>query len=201
MPQPVQAKLPDIFIDESVEPDPIYNKQQVDLLIQDVENKINNIDTTELTNKILNQILVEFPDLAHSTIVYEYTGTGYANFDETITVSNNWSEFDYIEVFCKTNDEWNLYQKLYNPNNQILTFSAANVTGSGRFVMKTKTFSFTGNKIEAVKMTWGNKLPLSGQWLSRNYSDSSTLDSVTQNSSYIGISKIIGYKRPTISAT
>lgn len=160
------------------------------------KEKIDSLDTTsfdDLYNQLMNKLVKEFPDLLSKELIYEHTGTGYANYDETITVDKNFADYAYIEVYCKTDDGYGLCQKLEYPNNSTLTFAAGNVGYAEWFFMKCKTYKFSGNQITTEKY---RNSTCAGTWYYQ-YDKTSGDRKAKVTNECIGISRIVGYRRKT----
>lgn len=103
----------------------------------------------------------------------------------TITLSDNASNYEYIEIFFRTND--NVYDstKVYQPNNKLVSLAAwwanANVP---RFYTKVKIVTINGTSIQAVS---------SNQYGEVSY-DTSSDPVYISNSNNIYITRVIGYK-------
>lgn len=110
------------------------------------------IEFKNLYNTILAKLTEDIPDLLRKEVIYEYTGDAHANFDETITLSVNLDDYDYIEVICKTDDGYCLSQKVDVVEKvNTATFAAGNIGGGNWFFMKCKTYRFSQYTVSTEK--------------------------------------------------
>ena len=153
------------------------------------------IEFKDMYNAILTKLLEQFPDLLRKEVIYEYTGEGHANFDETITLSKNLDDYDYIEVLCKTDDGYSLSQKVdVIEKVNTATFAAGNIGYGSWFFMKCKTYKFEGTKVTTEKY---NGSTCAGTWYYTYDKTSGDRKAKVGNES-IGISKIVGYRKMKI---
>ena len=96
-----------------------------------------------------------------------------------ITLSDNVSNYKYIDIFYKNND--NLYSsvKVYSPNDKKVCLTCNNPTSD---------FIYWKNKVVSVKDNTINNYSYNQDWASNNSNVGH------QNANFIGIVRVVGYK-------
>ena len=116
--------------------------------------------------------------------LYDYE-TG--NFS-AVTLSDNVSNYQSLEIFAKTDDGVCLYQKVFNPQNKKVGFVSVSMDGTTTIVHKYKVYDIVNNTLSTNTnngtLNAGNNSLRTGN----NKND------VEISETYIGIYKVIGWK-------
>lgn len=104
------------------------------------------------------------------------------NYD-TITLSDSVANYSYVDIYCATDDKHVLFQRVYEPQGKMVSFSASLVGGSNYFT-KCKVYLLSGTSMTTATYT-GNKM--AGLWGTHNS------DTFERSDSYVGCYRVIGY--------
>jgi hypothetical protein len=144
------------------------------------------INATNL-NKIEQGIKDNADDITLLKPVVLYANETGSN--SSITLSESSANFDYIEIFYKSNDDYYNSLKIYKPNGKMASLSCwYTFTSEAGTYLKVKTVNISGTTISNVTKTGGKSA-----YAEVNITTDS--DKVTKSSSnYIWITRVIGYK-------
>lgn len=115
-----------------------------------------------------------------------------ANFNTSITLTNDVSNYKFIDIEFATDDNHISHSRVYDPNGKIVTLTVA-LFGQNSFFMKARTYKIEGNTLTTATVAGtgtesGKQVAMAGLWGTHN---SGTM---TRGESFIGICKIVGYK-------
>lgn len=113
----------------------------------------------------------------NGTILFQVDATS-ANFSD-ITLSNNVSNYERLDICAVTDVGEALFTSIYNPQNSIFNLSS-NIQESGELIIKSKQYEIYGTNITSVSGV-GGMCSVSSNGI------------VTTSGNYIGIYKVIGY--------
>ena len=148
-------------------------------------NAIGNLSSLNTTNKnnlvsAINEVNTKGINLTPSVLYDNEAGS-----NSNITLASNISNYSYIEVFYKDNDEnFNSMKFNYLENNQMIVLSTLPISIGGTNYVRAKTciYSVNGNNLNFVS---------SADW---NLSVNAGTITTTLGSGVIYIVKVLGYK-------
>lgn len=109
-----------------------------------------------------------------------------ANFG-TITLSDNASNYKYLDIYCVTDDKHSLFQRVFEPNGKLVSFSAS-LVGDTNYFTKCKVYSISGNTISTALYAGYEEKFMAGFWGTHN------IDTFTRSNNLIGTYRVVGYK-------
>ena len=144
------------------------------------------INATNL-NKIENGIETNENNIEDLKPVVLYANDSGSN--SSITLSESSANFDYIEIFFKSNDDYYNSLKIYKPNGKMASLSCwYSFTSEAGTYLKVKTVNISGTTISNVTKT-------GGRFAYAEVNITTDSDKVTKNNNnYIYITRVIGYK-------
>lgn len=120
-------------------------------------------------------------------ILFSNSDTNNLSFG-TITLSDSAANYEFLEIYAITDDLHMLYQKVCEPNDKMVSFSAS-LVGQSNFFTKCRVIKIENNTIStAIDMLTLEPISMAGFWGTHNIS------SFTRRDNLIGIYKVIGYK-------
>lgn len=117
------------------------------------------------------------------TVLYNVDATS-PNYG-TVTLSDNTANYEYIDIYCATNDKHTFFNRCYQPNGKKIACSAV-LVGNTSLFLKAKIYDCNGKTLTTAKGT--NDAVFAGEWGSEK-------NSLIRGENTIGIYRVVGFKR------
>lgn len=149
-----------------------------------LESKLSVELQSAITNKADTAYVdAEIAALDKSVVLYN-VDINSTNFGD-VTLSDSAANYEYFDIFCATDDKHCIWERVYQPDGKMVSFSAS-LVGHTNYFTKCKVYAISGNIMTTG--TYGES-KMAGLWGTHNST------SFERNESYVGCYRVIGYKK------